>query len=188
MPKQGNKTHKTAVVIIPPDELWPPIQAIRREHDRQIRRWMPHITMIYPFRPQEAFEMVADQFSEVCRYINPFEVQLEEFRSFHHKRENYTLWLAPNPQEEIVYIQLQYSKPLTFRCEECGCTTYKHIHDHKQRTWRHKDLCDYKTVLKADVPRVCCTSCERIGQVSVPWAHLFMRITLAFQQQILDAS
>ena len=39
------KTHQSAVVLIPPREVWAPIQAIRREHDRHLRRWMPHVTL-----------------------------------------------------------------------------------------------------------------------------------------------
>jgi len=35
----GHKTYTTAVVLIPPLELWPPIQAIRRAHDRHNVRW-----------------------------------------------------------------------------------------------------------------------------------------------------
>jgi poly(A) polymerase len=33
------------VVIIPPQDVWPPIQRIRQQHDRKIRGWMPHITI-----------------------------------------------------------------------------------------------------------------------------------------------
>jgi hypothetical protein len=47
------KTHHTAVVAIPPPEVWSPIQAIRRQHDRNVQRWMPHITLIYPFMPRK---------------------------------------------------------------------------------------------------------------------------------------
>ena len=50
------KTHKSAVVIIPPEEIWEPIQKIRRLYDRQCHRWMPHITLIYPFRPRSELE------------------------------------------------------------------------------------------------------------------------------------
>ena len=56
--KNAKKTHKTAVVIIPPEDVWDPIQKIREKYDRQFRRWMPHITLIYPFRPFEEFERV----------------------------------------------------------------------------------------------------------------------------------
>ena len=41
--------HKAAAVIIPPEDAWGPIQAIRRKHDRKVGRRMPHITLIYPF-------------------------------------------------------------------------------------------------------------------------------------------
>ncbi len=44
-------TYTTGLVVIPPEAAWPPIQAIRAEHDRKLRRWMPHITLIYPFLP-----------------------------------------------------------------------------------------------------------------------------------------
>ncbi|MFN3533699.1 MAG: 2'-5' RNA ligase family protein [Candidatus Brocadia sp.] len=95
----------TAVVVIPPPDLWPQIQAIRREYDRQARRWMPHITLIYPFRPREEFEFLAGQFSRVCEGIEPFEIKLKEFFFFRHHRDCYTLWLAPEPREALVRLQ-----------------------------------------------------------------------------------
>ena len=52
-------THQTGLVIIPPPAAWPPIQALRAAHDRKLRRWMPHITPIYPFLPAGEFEAVA---------------------------------------------------------------------------------------------------------------------------------
>lgn len=100
-----HKTHKTAVVLIPPEACWPSIQAIRHEHDRHVRRWMPHITMIYPFRPREQFAAIADLFLNVCRSIEPFEVQFRQFRCFHHGRQQYTLWLAPEPAEPVIALQ-----------------------------------------------------------------------------------
>ena len=101
----GHKTHKTAVVLIPPEEVWPPIQAIRREHDRHVRRWMPHITIIYPFRPQEQFATIAESFLEVCQSIEPFEIQFARFQCFHHGHQRYTLWLAPEPAELVIRLQ-----------------------------------------------------------------------------------
>jgi 2'-5' RNA ligase len=99
------RTHQTAVVVIPPEWCWEPIQAIRRRHDRQIRRWMPHITLLYPFRPRDQFGAVADRLQGLCAGIESFEIRLAEFREFHHDRGSYTLWLAPEPREAMVRLQ-----------------------------------------------------------------------------------
>ncbi|GAK55917.1 hypothetical protein U27_02878 [Candidatus Vecturithrix granuli] len=93
------------MVLIPPQDLWPPIQAIRREHDRHVRRWMPHITMIYPFRPKEFFATLAESFLKVCQAIEPFEIQLLRLRFFHHGRQQYTLWIAPETDEPLMALQ-----------------------------------------------------------------------------------
>jgi len=99
------KTHQTAVVLTPPEECWGPIQAIRARHDRQYRRWMPHVTLLYPFRPREQFDAVEGRLREACRSIPPFQVQLAEFRHFRHGRARSTLWLAPEPEEALVRLQ-----------------------------------------------------------------------------------
>ena len=90
-----HKTYQTAVVIIPPKEIWTSIQSIRRQHDANYRRWMPHITLIYPFRPRSEFEVVADQLAAICQIQSPFSVCLEPFRYFSHHRSRYTIWLDP---------------------------------------------------------------------------------------------
>jgi hypothetical protein len=43
--------NKALAAIIPPEYVWGPIQAIRQEHDSEVGRWMPHITLIYSFLP-----------------------------------------------------------------------------------------------------------------------------------------
>jgi 2'-5' RNA ligase len=99
------KTYETAVVVIPPDACWEPIQIIRRQHDRHLRRWMPHITLLYPFRPRGEFEAVTGELRAACSAIEPFDIHLEEFREFRHGRHNYTLWLAPEPRDALVQLQ-----------------------------------------------------------------------------------
>ncbi len=100
-----DKTHHTAAVIIPPQECWPPIQAIRRLHDRQVRRWMPHITLLYPFRPASEFDAVAERLGQACAAVAPFEITLRRFDRFCHGRGRYTLWLAPEPAEAVSRLQ-----------------------------------------------------------------------------------
>jgi hypothetical protein len=94
-------TYTTAIVIIPPDHCWEPIQTIRREHDEKVPRWMPHITMIYPFWPRNRFEEAAEKLLEVCGQIEPFELVLSRFDTFHHGRSKYTMWLDPELGEKL---------------------------------------------------------------------------------------
>lgn len=95
------KTHKTAVVVIPPDDIWAPIQALRKKYDRHFRRWMPHITLLYPFRPVSEFERVMPSLARACRLTEPFEVRLGRFGFFSHSRHSATIYLVPEPAAAI---------------------------------------------------------------------------------------
>jgi 2'-5' RNA ligase len=110
----GN-SHHTAVAAIPPEECWEPIQAIRREHDRQVGRWMPHVNLLYPFVVPERLEQSLPLLTEACAAIGPFTVTLSQFRSFHHPSGRATLWLAPEPAEAFAQLQRQ----LLARFPEC---------------------------------------------------------------------
>lgn len=113
------KTQLSAIVLIPPEAAWPPIQAIRQRLDRQFSRWMPHITLIYPFRPAPEFEAVRDRILEACAAVQPFTFQLETFRSFSHGDGRYTMWLEPSSREWIVALQ----SALQARFPECDDVT-----------------------------------------------------------------
>src|SRR3954447_14785274 len=98
-------THKTALVVIPPGWAWPPIQAIRAEHDRKVGRWMPHITLVYPFLPAGEFERAAVRLAAACEALPPFELRLARFDTFRHHRDSYTVWLKPEPEEPLIALQ-----------------------------------------------------------------------------------
>jgi 2'-5' RNA ligase len=99
------KTFTTAVVLIPPSDAQPAIQAIRQVHDRNFQRWMPHISLLYPFRPRHEFGQLTERFAALCKGIDPIQVELAEVRWFRHRRESYTLWLAPEPKDPLVRLQ-----------------------------------------------------------------------------------
>jgi 2'-5' RNA ligase len=101
----SSKTHQTAVAVVPPPEVWGPIQAIREQHDRQFRRWMPHINLLYPFYPPERLDGALPRLVDACAQTAPFVVTLAEFRSFRHSSRKATLWLAPEPREALVRLQ-----------------------------------------------------------------------------------
>lgn len=96
-----SKTHKTAAVIIPPRDVWEPIQQIRRQQDRKLRRWMPHITLIHPFCESSQFQSVAEETAAQSREIAPFDVTLTTFNTFSHGKGHYTVCLVPEPDEPI---------------------------------------------------------------------------------------
>jgi len=105
-----NKVFTSAVVIIPPEDKWGPIQDIRNLYDRQINRWMPHITLLYPFRPNSEFDALEEEFSKICQEINSFEISLKRLRSFNHGHQNFTIWLVPEPSISIVNLQSKILK------------------------------------------------------------------------------
>ena len=98
-------THKTAAVLVPPQGVWAPIQAIRTRHDRQVRRWMPHMTLLYPFVPRAELIRITQRLALVCSRIAQFEVELRDFGLFEHRSGRSTLWLDPAPREPIVGLQ-----------------------------------------------------------------------------------
>ena len=99
----SSKTHTTAVVLIPPESAQPPIQAIRRIHDRNFWRWMPHITLLYPFAERRDFRDVTPTLAETAQQIVPFSIELTRFDAFKHRKSS-TMFLVPEPADEIVRV------------------------------------------------------------------------------------
>jgi 2'-5' RNA ligase len=98
-------THQSAVVLVPPPDVWEPIQAIRRVHDRQVHRWMPHVTLLYPFVHRAELEQAAPRAKAALAALPPFEVLLARFEVFRHRGGTFTLWLAPEPKEALAAVQ-----------------------------------------------------------------------------------
>jgi 2'-5' RNA ligase len=101
----SGKSHRAAVAVVPPHEVCGPIQAIREKHDRQFHRWMPHVNLLYPFYPPERFDLALPPLINVCAKIPAFTVTLGEFRFFQHSSKRATIWLAPEPREDLVRLQ-----------------------------------------------------------------------------------
>jgi len=107
----NRKTPHTAVVAIPPENLWDPIQRIRSQYDRHVDRWMPHVTLVYPFRPREEFDAAAQALAKASAGVVPFEVSLADVKFFEHGPGRFTIWMAPEPAAPIVDMQAVLARP-----------------------------------------------------------------------------
>jgi 2'-5' RNA ligase len=99
------KVYYSAVVIIPPEDTWLSIQQIRKQYDRNMHKWMPHITLIYPFRPESQFNALELQFAKACNSFKSILIELASFKAFHHGQNNHTILLLPTPADIIIELQ-----------------------------------------------------------------------------------
>ncbi|HTQ43156.1 MAG TPA: ISL3 family transposase [Polyangiaceae bacterium] len=66
------------------------------------------------------------------------------------------------------------------RCGAC-CRKVRHVHDRRERTWRHLDLGGMKTELRYAIRRVSCPRCGVTTEL-VPWARHASGFTDAFER------
>lgn len=83
-----------------------------------------------------------------------------------------------------VHVYLSHDADAKWPCPECGreCPLYDHQPD---RSWRHLDTCQYRTVLHAELPRTNCPE-HGVRVVRVPWAEAHSRFTALFERLAID--
>ncbi len=71
-------------------------------------------------------------------------------------------------------IHVALSGDAELRCPECGkvCPGY----DHRERRWRHTNICDYRTEVDP-----CALSQHGVSTISVPWADARVQFRSRFE-------
>jgi transposase len=89
-----------------------------------------------------------------------------------------------NTSEQRVDVYVRHRMDARWKCPVCqrelGC--YDHS---EERCWRHLDTCQFKTYLRARVPRVNCPE-HGVRQVEAPWAEPLGRFTMLFERFAID--
>ena len=90
-------------------------------------------------------------------------------------------------EENTLHIYIEYQSGAEFSCPNCGKTGCK-VHDiqDQDRTWRHLNFWQYKTILHARMPRVKCESCGKIRTVVIDWARPGAGFSLLFEHHVLS--
>lgn len=107
MARARASTVQTALCVIPPEHLWPPIQAIRSQHDRAYPRWMPHINLVYPFVPEQEFPLIKARLAPAVQRHQPFSLQFDasSFHYFTQRAKRCTYHLRPKEATDLVALQ-----------------------------------------------------------------------------------
>ena len=82
-----------------------------------------------------------------------------------------------------VRVKVEAKADAQFACPECGKQSAGY--DTRERSWRHLDTCQFKTILTAPVPRVRCGE-HGVLQISVPWAEPGSGFTALMEAVVID--
>lgn len=81
-------SHRTALVLLPPEAAWGPVQRLRRAFDDRFDRWPPHVTLLYGFVPPADLDDAVERLSQAARQVEPFSLRLDQRLRFEHARSH----------------------------------------------------------------------------------------------------
>jgi transposase len=88
-----------------------------------------------------------------------------------------------NEAERKITVRIEHDPNKTIACPVCAQRTK--LHDHRIRTLRYLDTCQYETFLEVHVPRVKCEK-DDLQQIQIPYAEKHSRFTSRFEMSIID--
>eukprot|EP00750_Incisomonas_marina_P002065 INCI1200.1.p1 GENE.INCI1200.1~~INCI1200.1.p1 ORF type:complete len:222 (-),score=33.21 INCI1200.1:38-703(-) len=111
-------TNLCALALVPPERLWPPLQELRLEHDKNANRWPPHINVAFPFLAPHALAAALPRLRQALAEIPSFTICFERFAWLEppdKKKGNSRVWhyLEPNTAAKASIAKLT---EVVYRC------------------------------------------------------------------------
>lgn len=72
----ATNSYDTALCIIPPKQLWAPIDRLRSRYDDAYRKWPPHINLVYPFVQVDRLPAALEAVRSAAQNLQPFRICL----------------------------------------------------------------------------------------------------------------
>lgn len=110
-------SHRTAVVLLPPVELWGALQRLRARHDSRFERWPPHVSLLYGFVEPAELPLALPRLTEVAKASKPFTIRFDRVVTFEHEAST-TVALAPSRPEDIAALQARLVAAFPFCTEQ----------------------------------------------------------------------
>lgn len=92
--------------------------------------------------------------------------------------------VTPELEAKSIRINIEWPIGKVAHCPDCGeaCSIYDH---REERSWRHLDTMQFKTLLICAVPRVDCPV-HGVKSLPTPWAESHSRFTLLFERFAIE--
>jgi poly(A) polymerase len=104
IPKPGD----TAFLILPPEDVMRQIDKWRRVYDPNHKIVPPHITLVYPFIPENEWRQSRSMLVNCLKSFKPFNITLKEL--VHFEGEPTVLWIKPEDDGCIVRMHAALEK------------------------------------------------------------------------------
>jgi transposase len=92
--------------------------------------------------------------------------------------------LETDLENKSIYIYVEYPKDTKVVCPVCGseCSVYDY---NEKREWHHLDIMQFKTFIRARVPRCDCKT-DGVKTIKVSWSEVKSKYTLLFERFAID--
>jgi 2'-5' RNA ligase len=167
--KARRSTLSSSLVLLPDEKGWDMVQEVRLSHDRKVRMWPPHITLLRPFVRVEDFPAAAELLDEILNDFPPMKLQFE-MRVIKHHDYCTSLWLVPADESRDKIAELQQSVQAVF--PQCKRSKYLLRLLNKNRYLPHMTLGQFTTEAEASVLKALYE--EKFSTVTFSVNHLFL--------------